>query len=751
MSSRREDVLDSVVVVLLLALTLSILDDTFADRGYLVTGLVPAVLLLALAVLARRFHEGVWWYALCAVLLFAPLGGLVALRRPGPLVLPTLETMNRVLGECLSAPTTLVSTVPPVEASGQVMLVPFMIGFLVAAPAAWLAVATRSVLGPAVPLVLGLGATIPVGVLVPTYLVPRGIAIAIVLIAWAAVRARRREALAGATRGSFAAAATALATVAMMSVLASFLVPDNIEVDRVLLRGEGNARDVASAADSVLPSAGPGNQLLKTTGVPDGRRIRFAALDLYDGSAWVPADTSPGTDGFGTFKRIGREVATLHDGRTTGIRVQVRPGYSSDWLPMLGELASLDLDYTDGRTQISQVRYNQATSSALVVGGVDPRDDYTMGVVLTPDTFTRRDPTREATEEQRQPEGAFLDPYLRPFDRAELRPVERVLLLARYLRLNGSQRITGSSSQAPVDLGLRLLGARAMVGTQFQYSAVMALGASRLGVPARVVTGAEPGARGIVLRDDVTSWVELQFADGTWRTLDPARYVGVHVLTEDEDPFGGVGAGGFVKEQLQNAAKGKDKEIRIPKGTPITFPDGTVLDAVDESLSPWQVLLLVIGVLLAAIVVVLLLVPLAKVVRRARRRRTSSWSGLYVNGWQEVVDVARDRGTPVPEGWSRVAQASALGAGVGLARRADAVVFAPGPGADASDGRAFWDDCLALRRQLLQDTDVRHRWWAVFNPASLLAGWARGRRDDSGVAHVRHEDRRAGGQQPARA
>ena len=60
--------------------------------------------------------------------------------------------MTRVLTGSVDAATTLVSTVPPVEASGQVMLVPFLIGFLAAFPAAWFAVATTRPLAPVVPL-----------------------------------------------------------------------------------------------------------------------------------------------------------------------------------------------------------------------------------------------------------------------------------------------------------------------------------------------------------------------------------------------------------------------------------------------------------------------------------------------------------------------------------------------------------------------------------------------------------------------
>lgn len=733
MSRQRGTLLDVVMVLLVMTLALSVLDDTYAGRAYLVAGLVPVALLLGLALVALRFHEGVWWFALGAVVLFAPVGALVALRRPGPYVLPTFETMNQVLGESISAAQTLVSTVPPVDATGTVMLVPFMIGFLAGAPAAWLALATRSALAPVVPLVAALGATIPVGVLVPTLLVPRGIVFAIVVVGWAAARARRREALVGRSRGSVAAALTALGTVTLVSGLVSLLVPDDNEVDRVLLTGDESAAVVAGAGESVVPHrVGSRIELLKATGVPAGRRLRFAALDRYDGTAWVPAEKSPGAGGTGTFKRIGQDVSPLHTGRTVGVRVQIRPGYSSDWLPMLGELTSLDLDYTDGRTQLSDVRYNQATSSALVVGGVNPRDDYTFGSVLYDDDVTRNDATRQATEEQRQPEGAFLDRYLRPFDRRELRPVERVLLLARYLRLNGTTRVVGSSSQAPVDLGLRLLGSREMTGTPFQYTAVMALGASRLGVPARVVTGAEPDARGIVEHDDVTSWVELQFADGTWRTLDPSRYVGVHVASEDDEPGTGVDAGGFVEEQLEQAAKGKDKEIRIPKGSPMLLPEGT---AIEQPLSPWRIVVRVLGGIVGVVVLTLALVPLAKGMRRGRRRRTTSWSGVYVNAWQEVLDASRDLGAPVPDAWSRVAQARRLGTSLDLARRADAAVFAPQAGR-LEDGRAFWDECDALRRQLRSRAGARTRVRSYLNPASLLAGWRRRQTSRTASDHV---------------
>lgn len=736
MTRQQGSVADGVVVVVALAMILSILDDSFADRTYLVAGLVPVALLVGLALATRRLHEGGWWYSLVGLAGFVPVGAWAALREPGPWVFPTFRTVGRVLTGSVDAPVTLVSTVPPVEPSGQVMLVPFLIGFLAAFPAAWFAVATTRPFAPVVPLLAALAATIPLGVLAPTLMVTRGILVGGVLLAWAAVRARRRETTVSASRGTPAAAAVAVLTVVLVSVLAVLVVPDADVSDRVLLSGRNDTPRVADTP--VLPVPRTDDiRLFTAKGVPDGRRLRLAVLDLYDGAAWIPAEDSPGSDGYGTFKRVGSEVAPLHPGTTAVVRVKIRPGYSSDWLPMLGELSSLDFDFNPGRTDVDDVRYNQATASALVLGGVDVRDEYRFESVVGEVGFTRRDQTRRPTDEQRQPDGEFLDDHLRPFDRQELLPLERVLLLARYLRTHGTVRTTEAFDQSPDMLGRRMLGSQRMTGTAFQYSALMALGASRLGVPARLVTGAAPGRRGLVDYGDLTSWVELQFEDGTWRPLDLERYLSPRVLEDGTEPEPAPDPEEFVQQQLDQASKGRDGEIRPP---PVEA----------ESRPAREVALGVLAVVAAAGLAALLLVPLAKVLRRVRRRRTASWSGIYVNGWQEVLDAARDRGTPVAEGWTRFAQAASLGVGAELAREADAAVFAPAA-PDEQRGREFWGACQQVRRRLIAEVGWRRRLWTHINPASLIAGWARRRGTGPSARQVRHEDRGARRQQAAGA
>jgi hypothetical protein len=255
-----------------------------------------------------------------------------------------------------------------------------------------------------------------------------------------------------------------------------------------------------------------------------------------------------------------------------------------------------------------------------------------------------------------------------------------------------------------------------------------------------VVVGAAPGRRGVVTQGDVTSWVELQFADGTWRTLEPERYTGIHPYSDEESEDDRLGAVRWVEDELEL----DEDEIKIPRGADIELSPDAVIE---EESDPWQVVGLAALGLAGAAVLALLLVPGVKVLRRARRRRTSSWSGLYVNGWQELLDLALDLGRPVPDGWSRLAQARELGLGSGLAQQADAAVFAP-LAPPAEEGRAFWDACQDLRGELLGEVGVGRRVWSSFNPSSLMAGWARGRRS---AEQVRHEDRGAGRQQPAGA
>ena len=64
-----------------------------------------------------------------------------------------------------------------------------------------------------------------------------------------------------------------------------------------------------------------------------------------------------------------------------------------------------------------------------------------------------------------------------------------------------------------------------IVGNDEQYAATMALIANDIGVPARVVLGAVVPEGGRVTGKDVSAWVELRAADGSWRTLPTEAFM----------------------------------------------------------------------------------------------------------------------------------------------------------------------------------------------------------------------------------
>lgn len=192
-----------------------------------------------------------------------------------------------------------------------------------------------------------------------------------------------------------------------------------------------------------------------------------------------------GAGATGRFQRLGSEVTPLHEDPEIVVRVQVQvqPAYVSDWLPTVGELTSLELDYTDGRTNLSEVRYTQATSTGFVLG-VDPRDEYEFTSVLTPVSLERSAEPAKPDPGQRQPDGEFLDGYLQRWVARKADPLRALRGFTRALARDGRVRLGGTNTDlTPAGLR-RMLEPPQIVGTPHQYGAVVALAASRLGFQA---------------------------------------------------------------------------------------------------------------------------------------------------------------------------------------------------------------------------------------------------------------------------
>ena len=100
-------------------------------------------------------------------------------------------------------------------------------------------------------------------------------------------------------------------------------------------------------------------------------------------------------------------------------------------------------------------------------------------------------------------------------------------------------------------------------------------------------------------------------------------------------------------------------------------------------------------------------VPLAKVVRRSRRRRTASWSGSTSTAGRRCSTPRATAGRPCPRAWSRVAQARALGAGARPRPPGRRSSLRARTAATSADGARVLGRLPRLRSELLARTPAR--------------------------------------------
>ena len=728
---RRWVVLDALAVLALVGLAELALANTFEGGDYLVVAGVAAVLGLLVAVLTARLPSGVLVGAVPVVALV--FGGPVALHSKGlGLGVPGAATLADVLQGTLRGWGELLTTLPWVDLSGSPAMVPFLLGYLGAVLAGAVAFRTRSAGAPLVPLL----AALAVALLVRR---PDGtgsdrldwypVAFAALAIGWLVVRSLRvapGASAAGAGHGRVARTAVATSLVAAALLVA---VPVTIPFsasgapvsEGVALREHRAALVDVTALDSPLrrfrtfTDQGPGSLenvhdkvLFTVRGAPAGSRVRMVTLDRYDGREWLPGnDTEPGTAD-DSFLRIDSRVDNPRRGRVVRAQVSVTKAYRSAWMPTVGSLTSLQLIFADPREQRGEMRYNLATSTAVLPTGVGNKDPYEFTSVVPAAGVDASTPGWDGPV---QPVVGLhrLDAFLPAVLDANLPPMRKVFVLAGYLRDQGrysdgarpgEQRyLPGQDLDRLVD-GF-LLGARP-VGDDEQYAAAMALLANRVGVPARVVVGAVLPHNGKVRGEDVHGWVELRVADGSWRTLPTRAFMSrtppVRTLPPAPPPLPPSKTSPSERPE-QPRTQDQPKSRHHADGA-----TGSVLH-----LLPWLALL-----------VLALVVPALKGVRRHRRRTRGRTADRIAGGWAELVDRAGDLGIPVSVQASRPAQARVLvlPGGEALSQAADDGVFAAEEPSEAAV-EAFWDQMLAERRELGEGRRLVRRLWAPFNPASL--------------------------------
>ena len=787
--------LDWAALITVLALGLLGFGPTYGGgTRYLVAGLGGVLIGLALAEASARLRWGLWSVAGAAAAAYVLLGSAFA----APLeaiggVLPSFASVRVLVLGVVFSWKDLLTIAPPVGAASGLLVVPFLLGLICALVAGLLAWRVRRPYWVVLPVLVLFAAGIALGTTEAPLPGLRGALLIAVLLPWLGYRrdlGRRGDILIGSgpaaeapsplppaggsaesrrgrrRTGSGSAAARAVrarrlgfgAAVLAVGLAASLAAAPALDqgADRRVLRDAVeppvNLFDYPSPLTDFRRYVKDQSEttLFTVEGLPEGQRIRLAALDAYDG---VVYSVNPGPDG--NFSRVGDARSELDvpdgaDGTTARLKITVED-YSGVWMPAGGQALGFRVDGERAAELAAGLYYSEDSATALTIAQLQAGDTYEASVFFPeePDDAQLAQ-YRFATPDLPQilNEPPILASRATEYVGEEERPVQRVRRLQQILASEGffSNGKDGETPSLPGHGAARmsqLLEAEQMVGDDEQYAVAMALMARKLGIPARVVMGfypdwdavSDPDAPLQITGDDVHAWVEVEFERVGWVPFFPTP-------DEDNEP---------VPPQQQPKSTPKPQVLQPPPPPqepaelpPDTNPEGQEPEEQEEDfwvvLRYWLRIAALASLPLLVILGPLALIALLKVRRRRRRRRSGPPAQRLGGGWNEVVGLAVDLGARPPSGATRREHAAFLQAGFPqaaastalLARRADAGIFGPGE-PEPGEVEEYWqrvDENLALLRG---SVSFWQRLRARCSPRSLLLdAQARTRRRNPG-------------------
>jgi hypothetical protein len=715
---------DAAVLAVLLGLGMLGFQDTFAGDGrYLLAGFGGIVLGLAIALASAHRRWGAWTTTGVVLLTYLVAGFLVATPAESIAgVLPSLGALVVLLTGPVTAWKDILTVAAPVGVTGGMLVAPYLSGLLTALVAGLLAWRVRRPYWTLVPVL----AMTAVGILFGTKDAPmavlRGTALVMAAVAWLAwrhhrMRVRGTEAAADTTTMANPATARRMlwrrvgmgaAVLAVAGLLTAAASP-------LLLQGQDRKvlRDVVEPPIELFDYPSPlmdfrqyvkdqhEEVLFTVDGLPEGQRVRLAALDAYDGMVYTVDPQSGGNfSPIGDASRLSGADEPEIPGRTTGTLDITIGAYEGVWLPGGGMLRGAELEGPRDEELSRSLYYNEGNETALSTLPLQEGDAYTAEVVFpvqaAPGDLEGRDFGRVV-----MPELTGV-PQIVPEKAAELsgnqdEPYGIASGLASTLHesgafSNGREGEVTSLSGHYAGRITRLLDAEQWIGDDEQYAVAMALMARSLDIPARVVMGFYPesyptGGGSVQIKGkDVHAWVEVNFEDVGWVALDPTPDKDNVPTPPQQEPKS------TPKPQVLQPPPPPQEQADLP---PDTAPEPQ--DAEQQERSWWdQWGHLVMAAAYASIPIVILLIPLLVIAllkgrRRKRRRTADSPSGQVSGGWAEVLSLATDLGTGPRHAGTRREHATELAgrfpaAAAGttlLARRADQAVFGPGEPTEA--------------------------------------------------------------------
>jgi len=510
-------------------------------------------------------------------------------------------------------------------------------------------------------------------------------------------------------------------------------------------------------------------------GAPE--RVRVATLPYFDGEEFSAAD--PQGSAVARFQRVPSHVEV--DGATQDVVATVSIGAQSGiWVPLVGALGSVDFSGPRQATLIDGFYYLASADTAVMVAndGLLSGDSYRVNGVLPAQTPALTDigspPGVSTINADLIPES--LHEWVKrqdvTVDGAGLAELVNRLRARGYLshaidaprgdEISAWQRSLGEYSFAPsssghsfdrIDRLFQQLNERegkvgaaddaqlvSGVGDDEQFATAVAMLASDMGFPSRLVIGARlaqtdqlgwaepPCEDGVCRGENMSVWTEVQSDKGIWVSID--------VTPQHQSPV----APDLANQQDPEFASALDPQRAEAIVPPLTQRGQTN----DEELDPqkaqagwfWVGLVLrIAGVTLLGLFIVLgpfLAILIWKLARRNRRRRGDVRDVMY-NGWDEYVDDAVDAGLPTLPLATRteVAREYATTHGGALADLTDRVTFGNVLVDDAAADE-FWTLVAANRAELLG----RKSWWGrVKMRLSMRSMWSTIRTSGESQAH----------------
>lgn len=747
--------LDLGAAALLLTVSIVGFATTFDGPQYLFAAFGATALGLAIAWLGSRWRWDVLTLSGATVGAYVVFGGVLALPHTALLgFIPTLETLRQLAVGVITSWKQLLTTVPPVAASDGHLIVPVILLLVGAALTGSLALRARPAAWALVPAFAVLVGQILLGVSQPAAPLLEGLILAIVAIGWLAIRrawdddrAAVRVESAGASNASalrsshvrrwvaggavlVVAAGVGVATAAVATppvsrfVLRDFVVPpfDITQYASPLQSFRGLVRD---DADKTLFTA---------TGLPEDGRIRFATLDAYNGVVYNVAADGAGSSS--AFTPIRSNMSPLAEGTTTTVRIDV-DALSGVWLPDVGAPREFAFDGPRADELRRSAHFNDATGTAVAPEGLHQGDAYTLTTVIPqlPSDAALADVPFAALKMPKQtgiPE-KIADLASKATADAET-PIARARALESWLHTDGFfSHGLADDAFSPSGHGSSRISALfagdEMIGDDEQYAVAMALMATQLGMPARVVMGwhvnddEAPTSVFTATGDNLHAWVEIAFEGVGWVPFDPTP-------SEDNEPN---------DQTTKPQANPKPQVLQPPPPAqePADLPPAIAEDRDQEddqaSDLDWLGPVLFYGGIglgvLALLAAPFIVMGVIKGIRRARRRGAERAADRISGGWDELVDSAVDLRAPVVPGATRAESAVVVGESFAqprvatLAARADVDVYGPGDPAP-EDVDAFWREVDDIVGEMRGSTSVWQRLRARLSMRSLRSGGA---------------------------